>query len=245
MTALEELADPLGRNADVVGLAGVGGYEGLLDVGRRSNQPGAQDTAVHAFLRKMVRAAAALGDRSLLPDDFILTAGGSTTFDAVMDVLYPAVSSPPAHVVLRSDCYVTHDHGMYAQSSPLARGSTPLAHQIRSFVPALEVWVYVQSVPEPGLALLTCGRRDVPFDAGFPIPLRRVPRRATESVPLTDSRIVQLDDQHAYVRGSDELAVGDRIVLGISHPCSAFDRWRLIPIVDDGYTVVDAVLTFF
>ena len=32
---------------------------------------------------------------------------------------------------------------------------------------------------------------------------------------------------------------------GISHPCTAFDKWRLIPVVDDDYTVVDAVLTFF
>ena len=35
--------------------------------------------------------------------------------------------------------------------------------------------------------------------------------------------------------------VGARIV----HPCTAFDKWRLVPLVDDDYTVVDAIRTFF
>jgi D-serine dehydratase len=32
------------------------------------------------------------------------------------------------------------------------------------------LWTYVHSTPEPGLAFLTLGRRDAPFDAGFPVP---------------------------------------------------------------------------
>jgi D-serine dehydratase len=39
--------------------------------------------------------------------------------------------------------------------------------------------------------------------------------------------------------------VGDLLACGISHPCTAFDKWRLIPVVDDDYTVVDAIATFF
>ena len=32
---------------------------------------------------------------------------------------------------------------------------------------------------------------------------------------------------------------------GISHPCTAFDRWRAMPVVDDDYNVVGSVRTFF
>jgi D-serine deaminase-like pyridoxal phosphate-dependent protein len=56
-----------------------------------------------------------------------------------------------------------------------------------------------------------------------------------------------LNDQHAYLDVSPEapLEVGDLIGCGISHPCTAFDKWRLIPIVNDAYDVVDAVHTYF
>jgi D-serine dehydratase len=59
--------------------------------------------------------------------------------------------------------------------------------------------------------------------------------------------VTALNDQHAYVRvpRTDPLAVGDLLGCGISHPCTAFDKWRLIPVVDDDYTVVDAIATFF
>jgi D-serine deaminase-like pyridoxal phosphate-dependent protein len=46
--------------------------------------------------------------------------------------------------------------------------------------------------------------------------------------------------------GSDlPLGVGDLVACGISHPCSAFDRWRAIPVLDERDRVVDAVATFF
>ena len=56
-----------------------------------------------------------------------------------------------------------------------------------------------------------------------------------------------MDDQHAYVRVGQgvEISVGDLVGCGISHPCTNFDKWRLIPLVDDDYTFVGAVRTFF
>jgi D-serine deaminase-like pyridoxal phosphate-dependent protein len=37
--------------------------------------------------------------------------------------------------------------------------------------------------------------------------------------------------------------------LGLSHPCTAFDKWRLIPVVDDAGTanprIVDLIHTYF
>ena len=44
---------------------------------------------------------------------------------------------------------------------------------------------------------------------------------------------------------AEDLRVGDLVGCAISHPCTAFDKWRLFPVVDDGYRVLDAVLTYF
>ena len=112
--------------------------------------------------------------------------------------------------------------------------------------PALELWAHVLSRPEPGLALACAGRRDVGFDAGLPIPLR-FRRAGGELAPAEGAHVSSLDDQHAYVRlpAGTGLAPGDLVCLGVSHPCTTFDKWRVIPVVDDGYRVIDAVHTFF
>ena len=59
--------------------------------------------------------------------------------------------------------------------------------------------------------------------------------------------MTRLDDQHAYVSlppGTD-LAPGDLLCMGVSHPCMTFDKWRVIPVTDDDYRVTDVVYTFF
>lgn len=226
-------------------LAGVAGFEGLLPVERLSSTavgaPGGD--RVEEYIASIAEGVACLRDE--LPEDFIVTAGGSAAFDAVIAGLRDRVEQR-ARLILRSGCYVTHDHGMYAEMSPLQAGNSAAAEAFGALQPALEVWAYVQSVPEPGLAILTAGRRDVPFDYGLPIPLRHIARdgneRAAEGWTITN-----VNDQHAYmsVSGGAAPAVGDRVVLGISHPCTAFDKWRLIPVVDDNYNVVDAVRTYF
>jgi D-serine deaminase-like pyridoxal phosphate-dependent protein len=43
----------------------------------------------------------------------------------------------------------------------------------------------------------------------------------------------------------DELAVGDTLVCGISHPCTAFDKWPQIALVDDDDVVIGDVRTHF
>jgi D-serine dehydratase len=44
---------------------------------------------------------------------------------------------------------------------------------------------------------------------------------------------------------SVDLRVGDMLACDISHPCTAFDKWDVIPVVGDDYNVVDAYKTFF
>ncbi len=178
-----------------------------------------------------------------VPGGQIVSAGGSAFFDLVVSELTAArPGRPTPTVVLRSGAYVTHDHGYYADLAPAGQGGRagpPLTA-------ALEVWAGVLSRPEPELAMLGAGRRDVSFDQGMPVPLQF--RTASgQMFPATGMSVSKLDDQHAYlsVPASSDLAPGDLVGLGISHPCTTFDKWRVIPVADDDYRVVDAIHTFF
>jgi D-serine deaminase-like pyridoxal phosphate-dependent protein len=104
----------------------------------------------------------------------------------------------------------------------------------------------VVSRPEPRLALLGAGRRDAGYDAGLPVPLR-VRRRDGRAAGLAGAEVTGLNDQHAYLRldPDTELAPGDLVCLGISHPCTTLDKWRVIPVLDEQDRVIDVVHTFF
>ncbi|HEY7223802.1 MAG TPA: alanine racemase [Micromonosporaceae bacterium] len=209
-----------------VEVAGVAGFEGMLPDGEQ----------VAAFLATIAQAAARIAP--LCPYPVILSAGGSSYFDVVVDVLGPVARAHGGRLVLRSGATVTHDDGTYTATTPFTR----VAHE-GSLTAALEVWAQVLSTPEPDLAILGAGKRDVPYDMGLPVPL--TVRGADGSArPLNGSTVELLNDQHAYLRGAS-VSPGDLVRLGISHPCTAFDKWRVIPIVDDSYHVVDVIDTYF
>jgi D-serine deaminase-like pyridoxal phosphate-dependent protein len=174
-------------------------------------------------------------------DGLIVTAGGSASFDVVAREL-TAPGAARVMPILRSGCYLTHDHGLYARVSPGARGAAGAP----AFQPALELWAQVLSRPEPGLALLGAGRRDVGFDAGWPVPLRVV-RRDGRPAAAGGWEVSGLNDQHAFLRlpGDAALAPGDLVALGVSHPCTTLDKWRVLVIVNDDDRVIDAVHSFF
>lgn len=227
-----------------VELRGVSGFEGLLPVARFAARDNAsEEDGLEPFLRSLEEAVTHLQSKEALPDEFIVTAGGSAAFDKVVDILRDA----GGRLVLRSGCYVTHDHGMYAGTSPLQDSATELTQEMGSLQPALELWSYVQSRPEKDLSLLTFGRRDAPFDYGLPVPLRHLPAGTSEPVALEGWEVTGLNDQHGYLRHPADaaIAVGDRVVCGISHPCTAFDKWSVILVVDNEYNVVQAIKTFF
>ena len=183
-------------------------------------------------------------------DEVLMTAGGSAVFDLVADHLRPELGRP-MRGILRSGCYLTHDHVQYHHHLSLVGQRLGLDHTLR---PALEVISLVQSVPEPGLALLTMGKRDVSHDLDLPVPLWRAQARCesnqTKPCP-TDWRIVALNDQHAHLRfdpqtpQAEHPRVGELVGCGISHPCTTFDKWRWMPVVDDRYHVVDAISIHF
>jgi len=220
------------RAAPTLCLTGVATFEGILGTTAR-------DAAIEGEVRRHLDGVHALAGQIASPDGFemteevILTGGGSAYFDIVAEVFSAPLGGRRPKVILRSGCYVTHDHGAYARSSPFRNTDT-------DFRPAIEVIGSVLSRPEPHLALCDMGRRDVPFDAGLPAPLwmRRADNGRYEN--LDGPSVLRLNDQHAYVDiGGRDIQIGDRIAFGISHPCTAFDKWRVIPLVNDGLEIVE------
>lgn len=202
---------------------------------------------VTALVHRVIEVVRACDQENLFEgDELLITAGGSAVFDLVLPMLRLQDLQRPMLGVLRSGCYITHDHGNYARFLRLVEQREGLDASLR---PALEVWTMVQSVPEPGLALLTCGRRDVSYDLEMPLPQHLAVRgsRQVNAVPA-DWKISALNDQHAYLRFDPAGVcpqVGDRIGLGISHPCTTFDKWRWLALVEDDGAITGAVATRF
>lgn len=245
-----EVARLVHAAAPHLSLRGVGGYEGLL----RSPDADELDRLVTGFLDDLVAIAIACEREGLFgPGEILLTAGGSTFYDLVTQRFAAAGVTRPFKVLTRSGCYLTHDSGEYQDRFKQLRKRTPSIDRLGpSLEPALEVWAYVQSRPEPTKAILTAGKRDLSFDSRLPQPLKwlRPSPRATASDirPIDPGHVVTaLNDQHCHLAlpADSPLGVGDMVALGISHPCTTFDKWQVIPVVNDAYDVVSAVRTFF
>jgi D-serine deaminase-like pyridoxal phosphate-dependent protein len=216
-------------------LAGAAGYEGGLGHDRSATSV----AAVTSFCRDLRALGERLAAGAPAPGELVLSGGGSAFYDVVARELTAGWDGGAAPaVVLRSGAYVTFDHGLYASVAPGAGGPV--------LWPALELWTQVLSRPEPGLALACAGRRDVAFDSGLPVPLR-VRHSDGRTVDVAGWEVFQLNDQHAFLRvpADAELGPGDLVCLGISHPCTTFDKWRVMPVVDDDAVVVDVIHTFF
>jgi D-serine deaminase-like pyridoxal phosphate-dependent protein len=228
------------RTSERMELAGVAGYEGTLGHDR---SPGSLER-VRTYLDGLRDLASRLLDDGAFSGEVVLSAGGSRFFDLVAERLRePWPSDAPVRVILRSGCYLTHDSGVYERTSPFASEDD----SEQRFHPAMTIWGSVLSRPEPALAILGFGRRDVPFDEGFPVPTT-IRTASGETEPVVGRlAVTALNDQHAYahVAADVSLGVGDLVACGISHPCSAFDRWRVIPVLDELDRVVEAVATFF
>lgn len=216
-------------------LAGVAGYEGAL----AHDGTDAALGVVRSYLQRMLALHDAIEAAGLYPDDpddapTILTAGGSAYFDVVAEVLAPrrdlaGERGRAVDVLLRSGAYITHDDGFYSGITPLGRGP---GGEFRS---AIHGWATVVSRPEPGLVLVDAGKRDFPYDEGLPVPqaLRRFGERTV--TPFPDAVATAMNDQHTFVRVPESavVEVGDVIRFGLSHPCTTFDKWRALPVVDD------------
>ena len=209
-------------------LRGVTGFEGAVPNAARTR---AGEDSVTKFCQKIVAAA-----NNAFPykseSEFIISAGGSAYFEIVASELNKF--DKPKILLLRSGGYVTHDSRYYEEIYPF-RDSDDL------LIPAIEVWAQVISAPEKDFGVLNLGKRDIGCDLHNPIPVARY----SDKLSKFSGEIEKLNDQHGFMRSQEEFAVSELIGLGISHPCTTFDKWRLIPLVNDNYDVVDCIHTFF
>jgi D-serine dehydratase len=222
-------------------LRGVEGFEGIL----------ADAAAVDAFLDFLCDTAEAIAAAGLFVAGrpVVLSAGGSTYYDRVAQRLARGRGIGGAvEIIARSGCYLTHDSGVYADAVRALSAREP-GIAADAFTPALLVFTHVQSRPEAEKAILAMGRRDAGTDAGLPVPLL-VCRPGADAMPRAippGHKLTGMNDQHAHLAcppGSD-IAVGDIVAFGVSHPCTTFDKWQVLFVVDDDWTVVDAIRTFF
>jgi D-serine dehydratase len=239
-----EVAEAVQAQAPHLALVGVEGFEGLLQYREAERR----EPEVRDYIRFLVEIAEALDERDLFDAaDVLLTAGGSAFYDLVVEGLSAAHLTRPARLVLRSGCYLTHDNGIY--DGLLQDVHRRTASRELSFEPALEIWAQVLSAPEAELVILSAGRRDFGQDAGDPVPIKHARPHTGKARRLSGQqwRIVGVSDQHTHlhVPRQHRIEIGDLIALGPSHPCTTFDKWRVIYLVNARYDVIDAVRTWF
>ncbi|MFE4872131.1 amino acid deaminase [Streptomyces sp. NPDC056682] len=218
-------------------LVGVAGYEGEV--------PAADPERVRAYLDRLVALAVGFdrAGRFAGLDEIVLSAGGSAWFDTVAESFaeVPQLSLPVLKL-LRSGAYVSHDSGHYRKLTPFNR-----VPDEGSLQPAFRLWAQVVSRPSPTQAFVNAGKRDAAYDLDLP-EAQVVRDGVTGAVrPAEGVTVTGLSDQHGWLRTREgvPLAVGDWVGLGLSHPCTVFDKWALIPLVEEDGTVSDYIRTFF
>jgi D-serine dehydratase len=245
LAAALEVARAIGKRSPRLALRGVEGFEGLS----RGASPEESEKQVADFLDFLVAIAGACESEGLFSaGPIILSAGGSKYYDIVAARFRQAKLGRDSLVVTRSGCYLTHDSILYRDAfERLTHRSPQLGHLGTGLLPALELWAYVQSRPEPTKALLTLGKRDISYDDP-PVALKWMrPGDGGPSLMPAGHQVSGLNDQHCHMNlpPDSPLAVGDMVCFGMSHPCLTFDKWQVICIVDDDYNVLSAVRTFF
>jgi D-serine dehydratase len=237
---LKDVLDALERSRGVVDCCGVELYEGVLK----------DEESIRSFLRRgceVTKRLMAEGQFARTPA--LISGAGSAWYDVVAEEFASAGFGEAVEIVLRPGCYLTHDVGNYEAQQQRILQSNPIAREMRSgLLPALHIWAYVQSMPEPELAVVGMGRRDAAFDSGLPRPaLHFRPGTAAAREMPKHWETTKLMDQHGYMKiaPGDDVRVGDMIGFNISHPCLTFDKWRVLAVVDEKYDVVDLVKTYF
>jgi len=223
-----------------VALCGVELYEGVLH----------DEPEIRSFLKRTLDTARDIATEERFDRSPILLSGaGSAWYDVVAEEFSAARFSDPIEIVLRPGCYLTHDMGAYKKAQARILANNSIARSISGgLLPAIHVWAYVQSVPEPGRAIIGLGKRDAAFDSGLPTPaLHYRPNDGAPTAAPQHWALTRMMDQHAYmeVSADDNLCVGDMIGFDILHPCLTFDKWRVLPVLDGEYRVVDIVQTYF
>jgi D-serine dehydratase len=240
--------------SETLELAGIESYEGIIHVPDDPQESVRRVDSVLDFTVEVLTLAESMGAFARR-EEVLLTAGGSTYFDRVARKFRAARGGPGTRVVLRGGCYVTLDHGFFAlklremDQRRGFEGRRGVVAAATDFAPALELWSTVESLPDPGLAIMTMGARDMGSELGFPVPLRqyRDGRLVSDLAGREGWRVTKTNDQHAYMAypAGSGIEVGDVFAFGVSHPCTTFDKWDVLYRVNERFDVTEALKTFF
>ena len=224
--------------APAVALCGIEGYEGLIGGEHAAD-------SIRNYGQRLVATVRGLRDSGAFGEQKpIITAAGSQWFDLIAEAFDQADLRDHCTPVLRSGCYVVHDHRSYCDAMTEVKARHPeLEGELE---PALAVFAHVQSLPEPGMAVIAMGKRDISVDPDLPIPLQ-LHRPGEPSRPLTSCNVRKVMDQHAMmvIPEHADVHIGDIVSFGASHPCLTFDKWRQVLLVDDDLRVLEVMPTFF
>lgn len=237
---MQSVLTALAKWREHISLSGIEIYEGVLD----------DEEGIRSFLQHAVAVTRKLAEEGRFDRERVLLSGaGSAWYDVVADVFSNAGLNNFVDVILRPGCYLTHDVGVYREAQQKILKRNPIAQRMHSSLqPALQLWAYVQSVPEKERAIIALGKRDAAFDAGLPTPaLHYRPGTSTPTAAPPNWQLTKMMDQHAYlyIAEGDDIQVGDMIGFDISHPCLTFDKWRCLSVLNADYQVIDIVQTFF
>lgn len=239
--AVDELVAAIAQYPSLV-LAGIETYEGVIH-----GDDAAQQIREHLH-RVKETCERLIAQGAFAVPQVLLTGAGSAWYDLVADI-FGAQSDPRILPVIRPGCYLIHDHGLCQSAQEKIMLRSPVAAQVGGDLQSsLEIWAYVQSIPEPGYAIVGMGKRDVAFDAGLPMPVLHFRPGSKAPVAANNDWVIQsMMDQHAAMTfpASDDLKVGDIIAFATSHPCLTFDKWQQLCVIDDNYAVVDVIHTYF
>lgn len=233
------------RHYPALQLCGVEFYEGMVK---------GDETALRQFIRDCYQTTSALQQAGWLQPtaagQLLVSGAGSANYDLVADEFQRSqLSQQGFALVLRPGCYALHDSGIYqdAQQQVLAR--SPQACLVPGALEdALQLWGYVLSRPEPGLAIIGLGKRDVAFDAGLPQP--QLWYRSGMAAPIAVGpgwQASKIMDQHLQLQipADTDLAVGDMLAFSASHPCLTLDKWRQLAVLDADFVVRRVLATEF
>ncbi|QEM82398.1 amino acid deaminase [Halomonas binhaiensis] len=238
--AITELARQI-RHLPGLMLAGLEGYEGVV----HGDDPIA---GIRAYAERLVTSVKRLAQEGLMDvESPIVTASGSAWYDLIAEAFRDGGLEGHFTPVLRPGCYVVHDHGVYREAQKGVLSRRPDLHE--GLRPALEVYAQIQSLPEPGLAIVAMGKRDIGIDL-LPEALVRYREGSNTDSPLSVDgwKVVKLMDQHTFIelpQHAEGVQVGDIIAFGTSHPCMTFDKWRQLHLVDENLQVLDTWKTCF
>ncbi|MDZ4729316.1 MAG: alanine racemase [Xanthomonadales bacterium] len=242
-----KVAECVGKCAPFLTLAGIEGFEGVIE----DADPERANQLVKQFILHLLDVFEHIRAQGMFDSNKpVISLGGSIYFDLVATHPNVQLLRDKCDVVLRSGCYLTHDSKMLCNNFDLIRKRT---HDIADLgqppKSALQVWGRVQSLPEPLLAIVNIGKRDISYDVDLPV-AEMWYQTGTHTMPVNISQrfeVTEINDQHLFLRipPGTQLKIGDLLGFGVSHPCTTFDKWKLLLVVNDLYDVVDGVLTFF